>query len=124
MNNPLTKIGVLSKEVLDILGDQIVNKDIYCSNGLKTHMIKRKHFNCLKYLGLIPDIISNPDYIGSNPGEAGVSIELIKRFDLNVLVGIKLSGDGNYLYVATMHDIQEEKISRRLQSGRLKIFQK
>lgn len=42
--------------------------------------------------------------------------------DDNVMIGIKLDTDGNYLYVSTMHDIQGSKISRRLYSGRLREF--
>ena len=36
------------------------------------------------------------------------------------LIGIKLDKDGDYLYVATMHEVQESKIIRRLHSGRIK----
>ena len=35
-------------------------------------------------------------------------------------LGIKLDKDGDYLYVATMHEVQESKIIRRLHSGRIK----
>ena len=38
------------------------------------------------------------------------------------MIGIKLDSDGEYLYVSTMHDVQESKIVRRLYSGRLKEF--
>lgn len=38
------------------------------------------------------------------------------------MIGIKLDTDGEYLYVSTMHDVQESKISRRLYGGRLKAF--
>lgn len=38
----------------------------------------------------------------------------------NVMIGIKLDTDGEYLYISTMHDVQESKIQRRLFSGRLK----
>ena len=38
------------------------------------------------------------------------------------MIGIKLNTDGEYLYVSTMHDVQETKISRRIHSGRLKKF--
>ena len=69
----------------------------------------------------IPDIIDNPDYIGINPNENGTgSIELIKRYKDNVLVGIKLDTNNSYLYVSTMHDIQESKVQRQLHSGRIK----
>ncbi len=63
-----------------------------------------------------------PDYVGINQNEHDSCIELIKRYADNVLVGIKLDADENYLYVSTMHDIQESKISRRLYSGRIKEF--
>ena len=38
------------------------------------------------------------------------------------MIGIKLDTAGEYLYVSTMHDVQESKISRRLHSGRIKKF--
>ena len=36
------------------------------------------------------------------------------------MIGIKLDKDGDYLYVATMYEVQESKIIRRLHSGRIK----
>ena len=61
-------------------------------------------------------------YIGINPNEPGISIELIKKYADNVLIGIKLDTDREYLFVSTMHEVQESKISRRLYSGRIKEF--
>jgi len=37
--------------------------EIFRSKGLPAHMVKRKHYKCLKYIDYIPDIIANPDYI-------------------------------------------------------------
>jgi hypothetical protein len=85
-------------------------------------MMKRKHFKCLKYLDKINEILDNPDFIGVNPNEEN-SIELIKKFNDNVLKGIKFDTDKNYLYISTMHNVQESKIERRLH-GRLKLFNK
>lgn len=104
------------------MGIGVGDLDIYRSKGLPSHMVKRKHFKCLKYIDYIPDIILEPDYIGINPNEPGISIELIKRYADNVMIGIKPDTDGEYLYVSTMHDVQESKIFRRLHSGRLKEF--
>lgn len=118
----LLKVGKYNPKFNDILGIDIKDFEIYRSKGLPSHMVKRKHYNCLKYIDYIPDIILEPDYIGMNPNEAGKSIELIKRYENNVLVGIKLDSDGEYLYVSTMHDVQESKITRRLHSGRIKEF--
>ena len=49
-----------------------------------------------------------------------LSIDIIKKYSKNVLVGVKLEKDGQYLYVSSMYDIQGSKISRRLYSGRIK----
>ena len=104
------------------MGIEIDELNIYRSKGLPAHMVKRKHFNCLKYIDYIPEIIQNPDYIGINPNEDGKSIEIIKRYKDNVMIGIKLDTDGEYLYVSTVHDVQKSKIKRRLHSGRIKEF--
>ncbi|MCH5344340.1 MAG: hypothetical protein J1E64_09885 [Acetatifactor sp.] len=116
----LFKVGEYDPIFNEILGIDIGNLEIYRSKGLRSHMVKRKHFKCLKYIEYIPDIIRSPDYIGINPNESGISIELVKRYADNVMVGIKLDTDGEYLYVSTMHDVQEAKITRRLHGGRLK----
>lgn len=116
----LLKVGEYNSKFNDILGINIKNLDIYRSKGLPSHIVKRKHYKCLKYIDYIPDIISEPDYIGVNPNEHEISIELIKVYTDNVMIGIKLDTDRNYLYVSTMIDIQQSKISRRLFSGRIK----
>ncbi len=118
----LIKVGKYNSKFNEILGLDIKNSEIYRSKGLPSHMIKRHHLNCLKYIDYIPDIILKPDYIGVNPNEQGISVELIKKYADNVLIGIKLDTDGEYLYVSTMHEVQESKISRRLYSGRIKEF--
>lgn len=118
----LIKVGKYNCKFNEILGIDIETLDIYRSKGLPAHMVRRKHFKCLRYIDYIPDIILEPDYIGINPNEQGTSIELIKRYADNVMIGIKLASDGEYLYVSTMHDVQESKILRRLYSGRIKEF--
>lgn len=57
---------------------------------------------------------------GVNPNEKENSSLIIKCYKDNILIGIKLDKDGDYLYVATMHEVQESKIVRRLHSGRIK----
>jgi len=116
----LLKVGNFADKFNVILGTDIEQLDIFRSKGLPAHMLKRKHYKCLKYIDYIPDIIANPDYIGINPNESGDSIELVKQYDDHVLLGIKLDMNGRYLYVSTMYDVQESKVSRRLHSGRLK----
>ena len=112
MGENLLKVGRYNPEFNKVLGINIAEIDIYRSKGLPAHMLKSRHEKCLKYIDYIPEIIRCPDYIGVNPNEKGTdSIELIKRYK-----------DNEYLYVSTMHDIQESKIQRRLFSGRIKAF--
>lgn len=119
----LLKMGEYNPLFNKILGINIQEKEIYRSKGLPAHMIKRKHEKCLKYIDFIPDIITKPDYIGVNPNESSSkSIELIKRYKDNVMIGIKVEPENKYLYISTMHNIQESKIQRRLFSGRIKEF--
>lgn len=119
----LLKVGKYNPVFNDILNLNILEYDIYRSKGLPAHMLKSKHSKCLKYIDYIPDIISCPDYIGVNPNEnEGVSIELVKKYKENILVGVKLDTTNDYMYISTMYDVQESKIKRRLFSGRLKNF--
>ena len=117
MENKLIKVGNISGKLSNYvpLG---LGYNIFCSKGLKKHVQKR-HPDCLKYMNIIPDIISAPDYIGRNPREEANSIEMIKRLDNNVLIGIKLDIAGGYYYVATLHTITDAKLNNGLNSGRL-----
>ncbi|NMM61166.1 hypothetical protein HBE96_00295 [Clostridium sp. P21] len=121
-DDKLIEVGEFYQELNDVIGSKLPLKKIYMSKGLSSHMIKRKHFCALKHINDISDIIKKPDYIGINPNEDGDTVELIKVFDKNILVGIKLDIENDYLYVSTMHDIPQSKLDRRLYSGRIKEF--
>ena len=99
------------------------NYKIYQSKGLIKHVAKR-HESCLPYMSRIQDIITEPDFIGINPNETTTSFELIKKFEDNILIGIKLDTEGDYLYIATLHDVTDAKIAKRLANGRLKNVDK
>ena len=91
MDENLLKVGKYDNKFNEILGIEIAEVEIYRSKGLPAHMLKSKHQNCLKYIDYIPDIIENPDYVGVNPNEKeNSSLELIKRYKDNILIGIKL----------------------------------
>lgn len=67
----------------------------------------------------IPAVIEAPDFIGTNPKEPD-SVELVKRMDGNVMVCVKLDKKEDYLYVATVFEITDAKLRKRVASGRLK----
>lgn len=122
MNDKYVKVGTYNQSFNDLLGLNFEIRDIYRSKGLPTHMVKKGHYKALKYIDYIPDIITSPDYIGINPNESEDSIELIKKYKDNILIGIKLDKENDCYYVSTMHDIQSNKIPRRLHSNRIKPF--
>lgn len=121
MNNKLITIGKYNETFNDYLPYKIKPSNIYQSNGLEKHILKR-HPDCLKYLDLIPYIIAAPDYIGINPNEKTTSFELVKCISENVQIGIKLDAKNNYLYVATLYTITNSKLKHGIQNGRLKKF--
>ena len=94
--------------------------DVFQSVGLGIH-VRKRHPNFICYLDKISDIIETPDYVGINPGEPN-SIEMVKCFNDNIQIGIKLDAANNYLYVATLFDVTDSKIEKRIESGRLKRF--
>lgn len=115
----LNTVGYYDGKYNNLLKIDLPCVPIFVSDGLRKH-IQSRHSNCLCYISKIPDIISNPDYIGKNPTEPN-SIELVKTYDDNIQIGIKLDTSKDYLYVATLFDIKQSKIDRRLHSGRLKV---
>ena len=123
MNDHLLPISKYHKEFNHYLPYNFDSFNIYQSKGLEKHILKR-HPDCMKYITLIPEIISSPDYIGVNPNENDMSFELVKCISENVQIGIKLDAKDNYLYVATLHTITNSKLKHGIQNGRLKKFYK
>jgi len=119
----MKKVGEINSKIISELNICLVDTEVFQSKGLFSH-IQKRHPSCIKYIHLIPQIISDPDYIGINPNESITSLELIKVFDKNIQIGIKIDKKSNTLYVATLHQITPQKIQHRLLSGRLKQFNK
>ncbi len=116
-------IAELSDAILSQLSVEFPTKTIYQSEGLSKH-IEKRHPDCLSYIDKIPEIISNPDFCGVNPREKNPSCELVKIFDNNIQIGIKLDAKNDYLYVATLHTITQAKLEKRIETERLKAIDK
>ena len=114
------KVGEYNQKFNDILSCNLPTVDIMQSVGLEVH-IRNRHPNCVSYIEKIAEIIQSPDYVGMNSKEPS-SIELVKKYDENILIAIKLDKDSNGLYVASLYEVKDSKISKRLHSGRLKPF--
>ena len=90
------------------------------SCGLEIH-IKKHHPGLVAKMGLIPQIIAQPDYVGVNPREPN-SIELVRDFGQNLKVCVKLDRKEGYLFVASFYDMTQAKLTRHIQGGRLKRY--
>ena len=51
--NDLIKVGKYDLRYNELLSIDIEELDIFRSKGLPAHMVKRKHFNCLKYIEIM-----------------------------------------------------------------------
>ncbi|MCM1056176.1 MAG: hypothetical protein NC517_00995 [Firmicutes bacterium] len=123
MDKGLKKVGKYN-ELFDLyLPYKVKSEYIYQSAGLAKHILKR-HPECLKYMDLISEIISSPDYIDVNPNEKEDSFELVKILTKNIQIGIKIDAKDHYLYVATLHIITKAKLEHGIANGRLKKFDK
>ncbi|PAD72875.1 hypothetical protein [Paenibacillus campinasensis] len=113
-------VGKLDIEAIDKLtGIRFPESEVKMYPGAIKHILK-KHPGILEKHGhLIPNMISNPDYIGQNP-KVPDSIELIKVINPHLLLAIKLDPTG-YLFLSSFYELDngEVKVSKRLGSGRL-----
>ena len=111
-------VGILKKDIIGSLGICLLCGDIKMYPGAIKH-IKQKHKEDFdKYFDKIPEIINSPDYIGVNAAHKE-SVKLVKIFDKDVLVAVKLDQSG-YLYLSSMYSLNPGKVPKRLNSGRLK----
>ncbi|MCD8014428.1 MAG: hypothetical protein LUG99_14875 [Lachnospiraceae bacterium] len=118
MENKLFKVCRFNKKLNSYLPFYIEDEYIYQSAGLAKH-IQKRHPECTPFLSSIASIINSSDYIGVNPNESNPSFELVKVFNKNILIGIKLDINNNYWYVATLHSITNGKLEHGLCNGRL-----
>ncbi|MCR1899016.1 PBECR2 nuclease fold domain-containing protein [Irregularibacter muris] len=74
-----------------------------------------------RHIEEIPNIISNPDYIGLHPSNN--SIQYIKKIDENMLIGIRLKPTGD-LNFRSAYPITQEKLNSYLKAGTLVKYKK
>lgn len=110
-------VGKLQQEIIDLLGLTLVAGDILMYPGAIKHIQRKRPDDFIKYFQRIPEIISEPDYVGVHPGEPD-SVEFVKVLDDDVLVAVKLAPEG-YLFLSSMYALAPAKVPKRLKSGRL-----
>ena len=121
---PYKRVGYLKERMAEDLGVKFTGT-IYASQGVIKHIKKKpgKQLgkkitdNIFEYMR---KIIEKPDYIGVYKlTDNGAYIEFIKKSDTNILIGIDINEENDYISVATMYPITDGKIDSRLYSGKL-----
>lgn len=121
------RIGYFKNNMADNLGIKITGT-IYASPGVIKH-IKRKHGKHLNkkivenLIDYMKEIVDNPEYIGifKNTDDI-ISVQLIKKYERYILIGIEINRLRDYIYVSTMYPITDRKINNKIYSGKLKRF--
>ena len=93
--------------------------------GVLKHIIKRhgRQFDKRTRTGILEwmkKILDDPDYIGIYKNDEGqTAIEFIKKAYTNLLLGVEVDEEKQYIYVTTMYPITDRKIENRIYSGKL-----
>ena len=118
------RVGYLRQKVANELGIEFTGA-IYASPGVLKHIMKR-HGKQLdrktkaSILDWMKKILEDPDYIGIYKNSEGqTAVEFIKRVYTNLLLGVEVDEEREYIYVTTMYPITDKKIENRVYSGKL-----
>ena len=89
----MENIGTITKNVKKILSiTSDVSKIFIDNENFKKHLIKRNHQNMISHIPKISQYLKNPDYVGVNPREKGVSLGLCAPIHTNIITGHSLAG--------------------------------
>lgn len=115
------KVGKLSTKVATVLGlMQRKNQPIVLGESNIRHMKETHPKEYEKYGKYIPQIISNPDYVGLNARDD--SIEYVKEFKVDndfVKVAVRLAGDGK-LFARSIYVLKPSRVQNSIKTGKLK----
>lgn len=122
IDKQILKIGELSQDIIDLLNLQENPRNIKFAFDRIPHCEKHKtdfkdEFSYYKSMELIPQIISNPEYVGYNKKNNG--IEYIKRLDDLTLVAVRLKSSGD-LFLRSIYPISDVKLNNGIASNQIK----
>ncbi|MCT4611935.1 MAG: PBECR2 nuclease fold domain-containing protein [Clostridia bacterium] len=113
-------IGAISIKTAKMLNMDIEYKNIIMWKDRLSHIEKHKleYISVNQYelhINMIPDIISEPDYIGKSKN--GNGIEFIKKIDEISMVAVRVNNK-NELFFRSLYPISKSKLANRIKSGR------
>lgn len=117
----MKKVGEFTQNIIDQLQLNIAAGTPIFIGERNTEHIKNRHpYEYDKYYNRIPEIVSNPDYIGLSPKD--YSIQFVKEFFVNseyIRVAVRIN-QHNRCFVKTLHLLSTCNAERYLEKGTLK----
>lgn len=114
-------VGSITNHIANLLGlTNITNSNIYMGDTNVAHMQTSHPADYAKYNSEIPNILSNPDYVGLNPSDG--SIEYVKEFVIDnefVKVAVRVSTSGRY-YARSLYVLNNNRVNNFIKAGTLK----
>ena len=114
-------IGSINENIIKLLELKIdVNTPILLGKSNIEHMKNKHPADYDKYKDEIENILSNPDYIGSNPTDG--SIEYVKEYFVDneyVKVAVRVSSQNKY-YARTLYILNSKRVINYIAKGTLK----
>lgn len=113
------EIGILSQEIIDLLGIGINPCKIVMwedrFNYIHKHIVDFKSAESFRScIAKIPEIIANPDYVAKHPTKN--SIEFIKRVDELMIIAVRIRPHGE-LALRTAFPLSEDQLKDYIQKG-------
>ena len=115
------EVGRVSANIISLLGSTLQeDQPIYLGSSNIAHMQKCHPQDYAKYGQYIPQILTQPDYVGENPTDK--SIEYVKAFVVGgeyVKVAVRISGAGT-LFVRSLYVLNSNRVQNFISKGTLK----
>lgn len=113
-------IGYFSEDIIGLLKlDIMTGTPIYLGESNVNHMKERHPAEFDMYFNQIDDIISSPDYVGTNPKNN--SVDFVKVFRVGteyIQVSVRVSSSGKY-FARTLFLLASFKAERYIEQGSL-----
>lgn len=114
-------VGVISPNIETLLNISVEgDRNIYLGQSNITHMQSSHPDDYEKYKDELPNILTNPDYIGINPGDG--SLEYVKEYRIDnefVKVAVRISSGKKY-YARSLYVLNNNRVHNFIEKGTLK----
>lgn len=117
----MQQVGTINRKVISALSLPIQpGTPIFLGDSNVIHMKNRHPEDYKKYGVDIPEILSNPDYVGLNKKDG--SFEYVKEYKINnefVKVAVRISGSGKY-FARSLYILNKNRVNNFIEKGNLK----